>query len=315
MRGVALSISAALVLSVARLALGDTPPSETCPPGPDRGEIAKLRQMSCDVPQSELHEFSCENCPTTSELMRRVKQARGTKRTQAEHQRGMSSNSYDKCHDRMTAYFCRVSPWRDLTLKERYERIRDIVAALETPAVIYKEALPCIAAAETLFLEPLTLSCQTSTVKAVGLAQLDQSTFVGLFESKEIGDYAWMAPYSCMGSPYYQPDLKVIFDKIYPRDPVMQLGTMSLDLAEKARGFRGRATRDKTLEVVRLSHDNSNDPDRRLKAYRYAAQVMSCVDCLRTERGRADPIHCIDKASPEDLSHVTGKVCDLPRFR
>ena len=116
------------------------------------------------------------------------------------------------CVEGLRRHYCTHSPWRDLDLDQRFARLLHLGRGFAQEAGVDVRAMACIAAIETRYLEPLTISelaCQRETSDR-GLPQIIRPTFDLLvhrlgFRSR-VADYGeaaatedWDRIYSALG--------------------------------------------------------------------------------------------------------------------
>jgi hypothetical protein len=320
-----------------------------------RGRLGLPDQALCDAAEARVAQFACTDCPsiaTVNGLVKRYRANAGNVVSAVLHPirnreriREILRSPYERCFEPMARYLCQRSPWRDLTLEQRYQEITGIAARIDT--WVDRDVAPCMAAKETQYLEPLTKSCSATESDRhahLGLAQLDQSSFQDIFGgdgptamSRARGE-AWMAPYSCPGSRFAKESTAAIFQAYYLHDPVLQVGALLKGLEQKAKevdggqlsrdlqekvGQKAECDRDGVVSIrvrsgrstvtrscrtlgaqvrtlfTRLLNKNNNLSSGTQAAY--GRSVMSCVDCLKTERGKQDPISCLSLATGYEL--------------
>lgn len=259
--------------------------------------IDQVEILSCDAALARKNHLRCSDCPDLAELQTFTKRHR----------------SNDGCiNDLKLEYACQRSPWKNFTIQERYAEVMHLMKSVSTK--LPKKLFACIAAKETLFLDPVSITCSDLSGKTTqsGLGHIMKPTFYDIFGYDKdilartrkderdteiqriwarIRSADWLRPYNCKirNGVSVEKFLDSIFEDAYQRDPLLQLAAM----AKVLQGKPGL-----TLSRKVLNYNGSSTK------VRYSREVMSCLRCL--ESGGA-PVRCLDIASQEEYGN--GKIC------
>ncbi|MCB0385601.1 MAG: hypothetical protein KDD43_09425, partial [Bdellovibrionales bacterium] len=193
------------------------------------------------------------------------------------------------CVNELKRIACEESPWKDLGLKDRFNRIMALGKKHAQKYGVDVRAMPCIAGAETLSLEPLIKvfhSCYKgvhNNYTAQGMGQMTRTTFRAYFKRGGAG----LGPFRSTIPPFNQPPYTQDADKLFDAMGTsvdLQLEIMAYTLKEKKR-------RSKDWTMFFRYHGVSKP---------YANAANRCMSCLKTridQNGRAitsqDPVQCL----------------------
>jgi hypothetical protein len=226
---------------------------------------------------------------------------------------------YDQCIENVKQFQCAYSPWKVLSLRERYEALLWIVKnrPMSGNFRTLENAVPCLMMRETGNFEPLTVSFKNCTRGAPpatdqGLGQVTFNTFcsiLGLTEEEtelalegqklsveralQLNTISRIAPYNTL---------------LYRMDPLMAFQAMSdnVDYSVDVALAVLRAKLARTQEVFNLGSssgakfnfgaqfftvENYNGSDTKEE---YAKAIMACKTCLDSDP--KDPEHCLGLA-------------------
>ncbi len=201
----------------------------------------------------------------------------------AEEQRGDGG-----CVKALRAHACAHSPWRDLDLQERLVRLLTLADPFAEAYALDLRVFPCIAAIETRFLEPLSLSelaCSMRTSDR-GLPQIIRPTFELL-----VADLGFRSEVVGYGPTVAGTRLAELYDGIG------RSVSHQLELMAKVLTVSGL---NETRTNYRQAFINYNGSFRALS---YGARVDACFACLRerldpeTLTVRGDPMRCLAAAA------------------
>lgn len=202
------------------------------------------------------------------------------------------------CARELETIACQESPWRKLDLENRFKRILEIGKEYADKYDVDVRSMPCLAGAETTFLDPLrkvTTACYHRKSSAQGLGQMTRSTLYDHIRSR--GFKSSIPPFD--RPPYVGTDpksMEKLFNAMANSVP-LQLEIMAFTLKEKAR--IDSRNREYMMFYRYIGHP------RRSVSNAYAKANHSCLQCLRSridENGR--PITVGGKDPLECLSHV-----------
>jgi hypothetical protein len=226
---------------------------------------------------------------------------------------------YDQCVKDVKQFQCTYSPWKVLSLLERYE---ELMALLKTRHMSgnfrkLKNAIPCLMTRETGTLEPLTVSfknCDPNVSQASdqGLGQVTFSTFCALlglnqqeFESVSRGETLSVKRASELKTlttlPLYNTlafrqnpwlAFQAMSDNVdYAVDVSLAVLRAKLALTEETYHLTNAAGNAFTWEAQFFTIENYNGSDTKQK---YAHAIMACKTCLNSNS--EDPVHCLGLA-------------------
>lgn len=147
------------------------------------------------------------------------------------------------CVNELKRIACEESPWKDLGLKDRFNRIMALGKKHAQKYGVDARAMPCIAGAETLSLEPLIKvfhSCYKgihNNYTAQGMGQMTRTTFRAYFKRGGAG----LGPFRSSIPPFNQPPYNQDADKLFDAmgtSVELQLEIMAYTLREKKRGSK-----------------------------------------------------------------------------
>lgn len=191
------------------------------------------------------------------------------------------------CVRALRTHYCAYSMWQDLDLDQRMQRILVLGQPFADEAGVDVRALPCIAAIETRYLEPLTVSelnCRRYTSDQ-GLPQIIRPTFDGLRVRR--GFQSSVVDYGGSDDPAH-------WDRLFAQ--VAQSVRHQLELmAQVLRESGGRGTDGGYLNAF-INYNGSAHSI----TYGYAANA--CLTCMRARvdmdafEMRGDPMRCLAAA-------------------
>ncbi len=191
------------------------------------------------------------------------------------------------CIRALRTHYCTNSMWQDLDLEQRMQRILVLGREFAEEVDVDVRALPCIAAIETRYLEPLTVSefnC-TGYTSDQGLPQIIRPTFDGLRERR--GFRSSVVPYGESDDPAH-------WDRVFAQ--IAQSVRHQLELmAQVLRESGGRGTESGYLNAF-INYNGSS------RSITYGFAVSSCLACMRervdmdTFEMRGDPVRCLAAA-------------------
>jgi hypothetical protein len=230
-----------------------------------------------------------------------------------------STEGYDQCVKEVKQFQCTNSPWKVLSLLERYE---ELMALLKTRPMTanfsrLRNAIPCLMTRETGTLEPLTVSfknCDPNVLQASdqGLGQVTFSTFCALLglnaqeiesvsrggtlsvkRASELKALTTVARYNTLA---YRQDPWLAFqamsdDVDYSIDVSLAVLRAKLALTEEIYHLTSAAGNAFTWDAQFFTIENYNGSDTKQK---YAHAIMACKTCLNSNP--EDPIHCLGLA-------------------
>lgn len=195
------------------------------------------------------------------------------------------------CIAALRAHSCRHSMWRDLDLEQRFARILVLGRPFAEANGLDVRALPCIAAIETGFLEPLTVSELNCTAETSdqGLPQIIRPTFRWL-----VGGLGFRSTVVDYGD-----DPAARADALFPE--IAQSVRHQLELMAAVLAYSGlNAARTNYLNAF-INYNGSS------RSINYGHRVQACFDCLRdridpdTFAQRGDPMRCLGVALGGDM--------------
>lgn len=207
--------------------------------------------------------------------------------------RARASGRGKPCIREMKSIACNESPWRGLDLKQRFNRLLSLGKVHADKYGIDVKAMPCVAAAETLTLEPLIKvygACYNNRSSAQGLGQMTRSTLKAYVLKGGAGLAPFKSTIPPFNAPPYSNRTKASAEKLFDAMATsveLQLEIMAYTLREKRR-------KSSDYKMFYRYHGVSSA---------YAAANNKCMMCLKGRLtkdgrsvGRADPVEC--------LSHV-----------
>ena len=193
----------------------------------------------------------------------------------------------NRCIRALRTHYCSNSMWQDLDLEQRLQRILVLGRGLAEDAGVDVRALPCIAAIETRYLEPLTVSefnC-TGYTSDQGLPQIIRPTFDGLRERR--GFRSSVVPYGESEDPAH-------WDRVFAE--IAQSVRHQLELmAQVLRESGGQGTESGYLNAF-INYNGSS------RSIAYGFAVSSCLACMRERvdvesfEMQGDPVRCLSAA-------------------
>lgn|GEM_PF-2401165 len=195
------------------------------------------------------------------------------------------------CIAALRAHACRHSMWRDLGLEQRFARILVLGRPFAEAHDVDVRALPCIAAIETGYLEPLTVSELNCTAETSdqGLPQIIRPTFRWL-----VGGLDFRSTVVDYGA-----DPAARADALFPE--IAQSVRHQLELMVAVLAHSGlNAERTNYLNAF-INYNGSS------RSINYGHRVQACFDCLRdridpdTFAQRGDPMRCLGVALGGDM--------------
>jgi hypothetical protein len=197
------------------------------------------------------------------------------------------------CIREMKNIACNESPWKDLDLTQRFNRLISLGKVHAEKYGLDVRAMPCIAAAETLTLEPLIKvygACYNDRSTAQGLGQMTRSTLKSYVLKGGAGLRPFKSTIPPFNAPPYSNRIAASAEKLFDAMATsvdLQLEIMAYTLQEKKR-------RSSDYKMFFRYHGVSSA---------YAAANNKCMMCLKTRMnkdgqsaGKGDPVEC--------LSHV-----------
>lgn len=204
----------------------------------------------------------------------------------------------ERCYDNMKKMACENSPWRRLSLPERFDLLMNLGRPHAVKNKVDLRYAPCLASAETHYLEPMAKaldSCQDQKMfTSAGLGMTTATTLDHLIAVGFRSDSPWLK------KPSYYVCKNKIFD-ILGSSAELQLEIMMFHVADNLKG---------------------RSPESAMAGYRgcesgqscsYARKILTCVSCLRerskddgSKKGAQDPIECLS-AAPEGSAGVPSK--------
>lgn len=197
------------------------------------------------------------------------------------------------CLREMKSIACNESPWKGLNLNQRFNRLISLGKVHAEKYGLDVRAMPCVATAETLTLEPLIKvygACYNNRSSAQGLGQMTRSTL----KSYVLRGGAGLAPFKSTIPPFNAPpyssrtvaSAEKLFDAM-ATSVDLQMEIMAYTLREKKR-------KSSDYKMFYRYHGVSSA---------YAAANNKCMMCLKGRLtkdgqsvGKGDPVEC--------LSHV-----------
>ncbi len=200
---------------------------------------------------------------------------------------GQARRGRDDCLETLYGHYCRHSMWRDLDIEQRLARLLVLGREYAERYRIDVRAMPCIAAIETRYLEPLTVSQFTCTpgVEASdqGLPQIIRPTFRSLHRDLDFQ--------STVAADPADAELDAAFSDV-ARSVRHQLELMAAVLA-----YSGLNEARTNYQVAFTNYNGSS------RSLEYGARVQSCFACMRERVDmaagelRGDPLRCLEAAS------------------
>ncbi|MBK7843791.1 MAG: hypothetical protein IPJ71_08865 [Bdellovibrionales bacterium] len=197
------------------------------------------------------------------------------------------------CIREMKSIACNESPWKDLDLNQRFNRLISLGKVHAEKYGLDVRAMPCIAAAETLTLEPLIKvygACYNDLSTAQGLGQMTRSTLKSYVLSGGVGLRPFKSTIPPFNAPPYSSRTVGSAEKLFDAMATsvdLQMEIMAYTLREKKR-------KSSDYKMFYRYHGVSSA---------YATANNKCMICLRDRLtkdgqsvGKGDPVEC--------LSHV-----------
>lgn len=225
----------------------------------------------------------------------------------------------DECIDNIKQFQCTYSPWRTLSLRERYEEILSIVNTRPMSGNLraLESAIPCLMMRETGILEPLTVSFKNCDVNAPpatdqGLGQVTFNTFcslLGLTEeeteqalegrklsldrARQLNVLTHVAPYNSLT---YRMNPLMAFQAMsdnvdYAIDVSLAVLKSKLARTQEVYDIGSNAGARFDFDAQYFTIENYNGSDRKQD---YAKAIMACKTCM--DSNPADPDHCLGLA-------------------
>lgn len=204
-------------------------------------------------------------------------------------QRARSRGWNQTCVNELKRVACEESPWKDLGVKDRFSRILSLGQRHAQRLGVDVRAMPCVAAAETLSLEPLIKvfhSCYRgihNNYTAQGMGQMTRTTFRAYFRRGGAGLSPFRSTIAPFNQPPYTENPDLLFDAL-GTSVELQLEVMAYTLKEKKRG-------SPDWSMFFRYHGTS-------RAYANAAN--RCMSCLKTRidqdgkpLSNLDPVQCL----------------------
>ena len=230
-----------------------------------------------------------------------------------------SADGYDQCIKEVKQFQCMNSPWKVLSLRERYE---ELMANLKTRPMTenfrkLRNAIPCLMTRETGNLEPLTVSfknCDPSVSSASdqGLGQVTFTTFCALLglDQREIEDVSrggklsvkraselnTLTSVARYNSLAYRQDPWLAFEALsddvdYSIDVSLAVLKAKLARTEEIYHLTDAAGPAFTWDAQYFTIENYNGSETKQK---YAHAIMACKTCLNSNPQA--PIPCLGLA-------------------
>ncbi len=276
-------------LLAAELAFADT---AVCPAPEDAAlDLSFIESFACET-KVVRDGIACPTCPDLADLQAYVR----------------NSKSNASCISGLRKFACTNSPWKGLSIRERYDRFMELAESVATP--LPKHVLVCIAARETVYLDPVSITCASmnGNTTITGLGHMTRSTFEDLFGvdwrtpgevDTQVRNAAWLAPYNCK-KPVPTP--REIFATDYQRDPLLQIDAMARVLLAKGKlGIRATPAQARAALPTAIKNYNAS-PTKEI----YARAVLACLKCF--DDG-GNPVACLDKSSSASFGTGDGKIC------
>lgn len=193
------------------------------------------------------------------------------------------------CITRLRAHACHHSVWADLAFEERFARILVLGAEFGQAYELDARVFPCIAAIETRFLEPLTISelhCSRATSDQ-GLGQIIRSTYRWLHQRLEFESRVVPAPDAAT------EDIAAL-DRRF--SAIAQSVRHQLELMAAVLNHSG-LNQARTNYLNALINYNGGP-----YSLAYGARVNACFQCLQARVDvdaftlRGDPVRCLNAA-------------------
>lgn len=217
-----------------------------------------------------------------------------------------SARDVPSCLVRLRRHYCEKSMWKDLSIEQRFSRILTLGKPFAEKYGVDVRALPCIAARETVVLEPLTVSevnCGGYSSDQ-GLGQIIWPTYE--YYSTRMNYRSEVAPADLPLGADDRGLLRQRFNQL-GNNAEKQIELIAYTLSEKKQGG------DYQTAFV-----NYNGSDHRLS---YGALVNSCFVCMKervnpeTLQVRGEPTRCLNAAAGGDVQRafrLVRSVCSDP---
>lgn len=204
------------------------------------------------------------------------------------------------CTTELRRIACQESPWKELTLHQRMERLLALGKPYANQYGIDVRAMACTAGIETTDLNPLAKYPGSCRQRSVSSAQgLGQMTFSTLKDYVRTGGKR-LAPFRSQIPPFNSPPYNLgtsdsaekLFSAMANSVP-LQLEIMAYTLKEK-RNIGGSSDRNMFLRYHGLSRP-------------YSRAASKCLECMRQRSdtngrgvsGQGNPLHCLSLTVPQ----------------
>ncbi len=196
------------------------------------------------------------------------------------------------CTTELRTHYCRHSMWRELDIEQRFGRILVLGRPFAERFNVDVRAMPCIAAIETRFLEPLTVSDFSCEFDASdeGLPQIIRPTFDTLYRQLDFRSTV-VADDGALDAQHLSTLFSAVGGSVRH-----QLELMAAVLA--ASGLNDART---NYQAAFTAYNGS------FRAVEYGRRVQACFTCLRervdpaTLEIRGDPMRCLEAASGANI--------------
>lgn len=264
----------------------------------------------------------------------------------------------NKCESNLRKLSCLKSVWFSMELRERYQKVLDLAresvntinlptqsvpqksGSIPHPQIDYR-AIPCIAAAETGFLEPLAMNTNacTNDSTAKGLGMINANTLWDYLlpdKTFQLGDKKYNSlnrEFNWKGMEMWDREIEriksmndkdkkeakeklvsSIFDRI-SLQPELQIQIIAYTLAEKQ--ARVRRTQNSSCYGASISQESysdyysgcsSNDKKRNQERRFYGEAINSCAKCIAKNEDNTElSVKClsiVDNREPEIKAKV-----------
>lgn len=204
--------------------------------------------------------------------------------------RARGRGSGKPCLREMKSISCNESPWKGLDLNQRFNRLVSLGRVHAEKYKVDVRAMPCIAAAETLTLEPLIKvysACYNSRSSAQGLGQMTRTTL----RHYVLRGGAGLAPFKStippFNAPPYSGRTRASAEKLFDA----MATSVDLQIEILAYTMREKKRRSSDYNMFYRYHGASSA---------YAAANNKCMMCLKTRLnkdgqsiGQGDPVECL----------------------
>ncbi len=237
--------------------------------------------------------------------------------------------SKQECEKRLGRLACQNSPWKDKSLQERFKTLMSSAHYHGKKYGIEPRAIPCIAAVETGYLEPMAknlMSCDdpvehsyhglgmiTKTTLEHYLSPYIQNTVTGRDNQKRV-----VGPFRTTIPEFNKPSYYACPEKMHDAlgaSPELQIELMAYTLANKLSAAGGQAS-DPGSEYASYVHYNANgsidQENGKPHSNNYADAVSACVKCLRSRipdlanegaKNKQNATHCLSATTRKNEGH------------